>query len=467
MKTNTGKGYFQWVKFIIVAVVYILFTIWNGNYWLLLVLLLIFDIYVLNIIPWWKFDQLKSLTLKRVLEWIDAIIFSLVSVYFINIFAFQHYKIPTSSLEKTLLVGDYLFVSKINYGPRLPNTPLSIPIAHNTLPIFNLKSYSDSPFWNYKRLKGLGTVKRGDIVVFNFPAGDTVVSNYQDYDYYELVHRFGWKYIGTEEKMFGKIMTRPVDRRENYVKRCVAIPGDSLQIINNVVYVNGVLFPYIKCIQFNFFVETKGDLISDEIFKRLNVSKDDQILVNNSTTAPLIFSFLGIKSDKNGNFNPVYRLPLTKKSLYLLKRECTVKSIHIEPENFGGHTYPYGYNTGWTRDNFGPVWIPQKGKTIVLNKKNLALYKRCIVNYEGNILYQSNSSHKIFINNIETNVYTFKYDYYFMLGDNRHNSLDSRSWGFVPEDHIVGKPLIVLLSIDKDRNLFSGKIRLNRIFRFL
>lgn len=465
----------QWVKFFIIAILYILFIVWDDNYWLLGGLLLIFDVYISKKIPWGIWKQLKNSILRKIMEWVDAIVFALIAVYFIHIFIFQHYEIPTSSLEKTLLVGDYLFVSKINYGPRVPNTPLAFPMVHHTLPIINRKSYCDRPHWGYKRLRGLESVKRGDIVVFNFPAGDTVAFNYQNYDYYDLVNQFGWKRVNTEKNRFGKIISRPVDRRENYVKRCIGMPGDSLQIRNNIVYINKTKLPTPKCAQFNYFIETKGNILSEKQFRRLMVSKEDRLLCNNrmkwiicgkSISASFVFNSLGIGPDENGDFNPVYHIPLTKEALILLKRNDWVKSIHMEPENFGGNIYPYECDLGWTRDNFGPIWIPKKGATIDLNERNLALYKRCIVNYEGNTL-RRDKNHRIFINEIETSKYTFNYDYYFMMGDNRHNSLDSRAWGFVPEDHIVGKPLLILMSIDKDQSWWNGKIRWNRVFRFV
>jgi signal peptidase I len=453
----------QWVRFAIIALLYLLFVIWDNNYWLLIGLLLIFDIYISKVIPWdaWKHSQNK--VLRKIADWADAIIFALVAVYFINIFIFQNYKIPSSSLEKTLLVGDYLCVSKVNYGPRVPNTPLSFPLTHHTLPVLNTKSYSDWPHWGYKRLKGLEDVKRNDIVVFNFPAGDTVALKIQNPDYYDLIYnRSDWKRVNTDKNYFGKIVYRPVDRRENYVKRCIGMPGETLEVRDNIVYINGVELPTPKRAQFNYYIETQGNLFSEKQFRKLDVSKDDQYLYNRSQDALLAFEFLGIQRNESGNFNPVYRAPLTQEALRFLEKSGWAKSIHIEPDAFGGPTYPYGYETGWARDNFGPLWIPKKGETIVLDERNLALYKRCIVNYEGNTLRRDGK--KIFINGIPANSYTFQYDYYFMMGDNRHNSLDSRCWGFVPEDHIVGKPLVIWLSIDKDRGWLDGRIRWNRIF---
>ena len=452
----------QWIKFAIVFSLYLLFVIWYGNYWLLIGSLLIFDIYISKVIPWDAWKESKNPFLRKVAEWIDAIVFALIAVYFINIFIFQNYKIPTSSLEKTLLVGDYLFVSKVSYGPRVPNTPLAFPLTHHTLPITNTRSYSEWPHWDYKRLRGLGDVKRNDIVVFNFPAGDTVALKKQDSDYYMWVEANGWEHVNTDTRLFGEVVYRPVDRRENYVKRCIGMPGDSLQIIDNQVYIDGVLLPNPKKAQFNYFVETTGNHWGNKQFRKLDVSKDDQRSVNKEPNSVNILNFLGIRRNEMGNFNPVYRIPLTQEALDFLESSNWANSIQIESDIFGGATYPYSYDTGWTRDNFGPLWIPKKGETIVLNKENIALYQRCIVNYEGNTLRQDGS--KFYINGVPANSYTFKFDYYFMMGDNRHNSLDSRSWGFVPEDHVVGKPLLVWMSIDKDRGWLDGRIRWNRLF---
>ncbi|MDR0508133.1 MAG: signal peptidase I [Dysgonamonadaceae bacterium] len=454
----------QWIKFGIASILYLLFVIWDHNYWLLLALLFIFDIYISRIISWeaWKHSENKAV--RKIAEWADAIIFALVAVYFINIFIFQNYKIPSSSLEKTLLVGDYLFVSKVSYGPRVPNTPLAFPLTHHTLPVFNIKSYSDWPHWEYKRLKGLGSVKRNDIVVFNFPSGDTVALKIQNPDYYDLIYnRTSWDQVNNDKYYFGDVVYRPVDRRENYVKRCVGMPGDSLQIIDNDVYINNSKIPTPKDVEFNYYVEMEGNrLLSEKQFRKLGVSKDDRHLYNHISDARDVFNFLGIERNAAGNYNNIYKIPLTQEALRFLEKSRWAKSIRIEPDAFGGPTYPYWYKTGWRRDNFGPLWIPKKGETIVLNEKNLALYKRCIVNYEGNTLRMDGN--KIFINGVPVNSYTFLYDYYFMMGDNRHNSLDSRCWGFVPEDHIVGKPLLIWLSIDKDRGWFDGKIRWDRLF---
>jgi len=436
----------QWINFSIWAVIYILFAIWMENLWLLFGLIVIVDIFLTKYIPWGSWKKSKNPKVRETLEWIDDVLFALIAVYIINLFVFQNYQIPTSSLEKSLLVGDYLFVSKLSFGPRVPNTPLSFPLVQNTLPILNCKSYIEWPEWGYKRVKGLGTVKRYDIVVFNFPAGDTIALYAQNPDFYNLVEIYGRENIIANKTKFGEVMYRPVDKRENYVKRCIGMPGDTLSVIDNQVYINSVEAYNPEHLQFNYYVETDGSVLTEDQFSMLGINKSDRALVS---------------------MNPmVYCLPMTKKAVEMVKRIPTVKQVRIEPDDLRGSTYPTGYRTGWTRDNFGPIWIPEKGETIRLDERNLALYHRCIRNYENNTL-EIFPDGKILINGKPEASYTFKYDYYFMMGDNRHNSADSRAWGFVPEDHIVGKPILIWLSLEKDRGLFNGGIRWNRMFRMV
>ncbi|WP_106831675.1 signal peptidase I [Parabacteroides pacaensis] len=455
----------QWVKFSIATLLYILFCIWMQNLWLLLGLVVIIDIFLTKYIPWGAWKKAKNPQVRNVLEWVDDIVFALVAVYFINLFIFQNYQIPTPSLEKSLLVGDYLFVSKLSYGPRVPNTPLSFPLVQNTFPILNTKSYLDWPEWGYKRVKGLGKVKRNDIVVFNFPAGDTVALKAQNPDYYTLVAQVGRERLWLDKQTFGDIIYRPVDKRENYVKRCIGMPGDTLQIINNVVYIDGKELPSPEKAQFVYYVQTDGARFTDEQFRMLEISKDDREIASNNSFYTQYFPYMGFEEKAPGDYGTIYRLPLTKEALEKIKKFNFVSNVIIEPDIFGGPTYPVGYETGWTRDNFGPLWIPKKGATIPLNEHNLALYSRCIRNYENNTLEIKNG--QAYINGKPEDTYTFKYDYYFMMGDNRHNSADSRSWGFVPEDHIVGKPILIWLSLDKDRGLFNGGIRWDRMFRMV
>ena len=456
----------QWIKFGIAAFLYALFCLWMQNGWLLLGEIVLVDIYLTKFIPWGAWKKSTNPTIQSILSWVDDIVFALVAVYFINIFLFQNYQIPSSSLEKSLLVGDYLFVSKLSYGPRVPNTPISFPLVQNTLPILNCKSYTDWPEWGYKRVKGLGEVKRNDIVVFNFPAGDTIALLQQNPDYYTLVAQYGREAIHLNKATFGEVMYRPVDKRENYVKRCIGMPGDSLSIRDNQVYINGKAAENPENMQFNYYIETDGTMFSEEQFSLMDVSKDDRgLLGGGNGYGQDLLAYLGFQADANGQYNPVYRMPLTNKALAIAKKFAFVKKIVIEPDAIGGTTYPVDYKTGWTRDNYGPIWIPKKGATIKLDEKNLALYHRCIKNYENNKLEVKDG--KIYINDQPSTEYTFKYDYYWMMGDNRHNSADSRSWGFVPEDHIVGKPIMIWLSLDKDHSLFDGGIRWERIFRWV
>ena len=454
----------QWRNFSIWAILYILFTIWMGNAWLLFGLLVIIDIYLTKFVRWGAWKQSKNKNVKTVLNWIDDILFALIAVYLINIFIFQNYQIPSSSLEKTLLVGDFLFVSKLSYGPRVPNTPISFPLTQNMLPIFNCKSYIEWPNWGYKRVKGLGQVKRNDIVVFNFPAGDTVALNVPNPDYYTLIKSEGRKAIYSDKSKYGEIIYRPVDKRDNYVKRCVGMPGDTLQIFNNQIFINGKLSKDMKNVQHVFYVEIEGGRLSDETFRRLNISVEDQLLVSEARGYSEFLRHLNFSPNADGRFNTIYRLPLTTEALAMIQKVPAVRKIVVEPEEMGGYTYPVDYDLGWGRDNYGPIWIPKKGATIKLDEKNLAIYHRCIRNYENNKLEIGNDG-SVKINGTPSTTYTFKYDYYWMMGDNRHNSADSRSWGFVPEDHIVGKPIFVWLSLDKDKGLFDGGIRWKRLFR--
>lgn len=457
----------QYIKFAIAAVLYGLFILWMQNGWLALGYILLADIYLTKYIPWGAWKKTNNPTLKSIYDWIDDIIFALVAVYFINLFIFQNYQIPSSSLEKSLLVGDYLFVSKVSYGPRVPNTPLSFPLVQNTLPILNCKSYLDWPSWDYKRVAGLGQIQRNDIVVFNFPAGDTVATLQQNPDYYTLVQMYGREAVRMNKQSFGEIIYRPVDKRENYVKRCVGLPGDSLSIRNNQVYINGKAAQNPKNMQLNYFVETETPL-TETMFRNWGVSRDDYMPYGQpcTVTDPETLSFLGFQPNANGAYNLVYRFPMTEAMVAQVKKLPSVKKVIVEPEIIGGTMYyPVDYDNGWTRDNYGPIWIPKRGATIELTPDNLALYRRCIKNYEHNELEEKDGV--VYINGEKATTYTFQYDYYWMMGDNRHNSADSRSWGFVPEDHIVGKPIMIWLSLDKDRSLFDGGIRWNRLFRWV
>ena len=463
----------QWVKFFIVLALYLIFIVWLKSWLGIVVIPFIFDAYITKKIPWTWWKESKNEAVRTVMGWVDAIVFALVAVYFVNLYFFQNYVIPSSSLEKSLLVGDYLFVSKMSYGARIPQTPLHMPLTQHTLPVFNCKSYLDWPNWDYKRVDGLGKVQLNDIVVFNFPAGDTVATKIpaediyrlsyqagkelsnpidfskltveQEREVYDYYYRTGRKYIDDNPGSFGEIISRPVDRRENYVKRCVGLPGQTLEIKNRVVYLDNQPNKEPDNVQYRYYVQTTRPL-PDNLCKELGISQED---------------LMGYYPKES-----VYNIPLTAKAkAALLARKDLVKVIKdVEGDDAGG-LYPVNKNTGWTTDNYGPVWIPKKGETLELSLDNLPIYERLIHVYEGNDLKVADG--KIYINGQESTKYTFQMDYYWMMGDNRHNSADSRFWGFVPEDHIVGKPIFIWLSLDQDRGWTDGKIRWNRLFKFV
>jgi len=465
----------QWGKFIAVTLCYLLFLFWVGSWWGLIVVPFIYDVYISKKIKWQWWKDAEGPT-RFIMGWVDALVFALVAVYFINLFFFQNFVIPSSSLEKSLLTGDYLFVSKVSYGPRIPETPLSMPLTQHTLPIINTKSYIEWPHWDYRRVKGLGHVKLNDIVVFNYPAGDTLCSAdaYKDQDYYALcsyigksllasqgmeqpdlkamnpiaqrdylesVMAMGRKYMKDNPVEYGEIITRPTDRRENYVKRCVGLPGQTLQIKNRIVYLNGKANKEPDNVQYSYYVKLKGQMPTE------------------------LMDELGISNEDMASLNQYGYLPLTQKAAKkLAARKDIVAGIRLNTDAQTGDLYPLNAYTGWTRDNYGPVWIPKKGATVKLNMKNIAVYERPIRAYEHNDLKVKDG--QIYINGRLAHSYTFKMDYYWMMGDNRHNSADSRYWGFVPEDHIVGKPIFIWWSHNPDHPGFSG-IRWSRLFNFV
>ncbi len=461
----------QWTKFAVATILYLLFLVWVKSWLGLIVVPFIYDAYISKKIRWQWWKDAEGPT-RFIMSWVDALVFALVAVYFINQFFFQNYVIPSSSLEKSLLTGDYLFVSKVSYGPRIPETPLTMPLTQHTLPVVNCQSYISWPHWEYRRVKGLGNVELNDIVVFNYPAGDTLVENYQNadfyrdicysmgyqlladrpvdlskmdaqqqYDYFKYVYNTGHQYVVSNPQQFGEVISRPTDRRENYVKRCVGLPGMTLQIKNRTVYLDGKANKEPDNVQYTYNVVLNQPL-SDDMMKELGISMEDLTSLN-----------------QNGY------MPLTKRAAKALAaNKAVVKSVTPAPEMKNDLLYPLDKVTGWTRDNYGPVWIPKKGATLKLDINNIAIYERPIVAYEHNTLDVKDG--KIYINGKETDKYTFKMDYYWMMGDNRHNSADSRYWGFVPEDHIVGKPIFIWWSSDPDRRGFSG-IRWNRLFNMV
>lgn len=453
----------KYFRFALTSLLWILFVVWLGNYWYLLGLGIIYDLYITRKINWtfWKKRTGKN---SVFIEWLDALIFAVVAVTLINIYFFQNYKIPTPSMESTMLVGDHLYVSKMSYGPRVPNTPLAFPFTQNRLPLVEKESYLTWIQLPYKRLAGFNTVKRNDIVVFNFPAGDTVVVEQSARSYYSIVREYAmglksqdlygkrslqpWNtYMASARKAVRNspnftIVERPVDRRDNYIKRCVAVPGDSLLIRNGDVFVNGEPQPDFKGIQYEYLVQTNGQPLNPRVMEKYGVSGE----------------YLGIQN------NPRYYMPLSKQTAEQIRKELpniakVERQVYTEPDF---QTFPNSQQFEWSVDEYGPLWIPAKGKTVQLNIDNLCYYDRIIEAYEGNTLNVKND--KIYINGKETTEYTFKMDYYFMMGDNRHRSADSRFWGFVPEDHIIGKPKFIWLSTDKEKS-FPKSIRWKRFFK--
>ena len=461
----------QWLKFAAVMALYLLFLLWVQSWLGLVVVPFIYDVYISKKINWQWWRDAET-PVRVVMSWVDAIVFALVAVYFINLFFFQNFVIPTSSLEKSLLTGDYLFVSKVSYGPRIPQTPLTLPLTQNTIGVVGCKSYIEWPHWDYRRVKGLGNIQLNDIVVFNYPGGDTVMlgTNYEGQDFnlecykqgravytnlpnldsitaeerlsvFARLRAAGRRQIESNEVVFGTIDTRPTDRRDNYVKRCVGLPGQTLQIKNHIIYLDGKANKEPDQVQYSYLVKLKRYPTEEELL-------DLQITMENLADWHNYGTFV-----------------MTNRTAEILRhRKDLCESIEPFPEITEADVYPQNGHYHWTRDNYGPVWIPKKGESVALTLDNLPIYERPIRTYEGNQLEVRGG--KIYINGQQASSYTFKMDYYWMMGDNRHNSLDSRYWGFVPEDHVVGKPIFIWWSSDPDRSGFSG-IRWNRLFRMV
>lgn len=451
----------RWIRFAIVCAIFIGWVAWLGSWWVLIFLPLLFDIYITGYIPftWWK--NSKNAAVRTIMSWVDAIVYALILVYFVFAYVGQNYEIPSSSLEKTLLVGDYLWVNKMAYGPRVPMTPVHFPLVQNTLPIVNTKSYLENPQWKYHRLKGLGKVETGDIVVFNFPAGDTVALKMQNPDYYTLIKYFGRDAVNTYKEKFGEVIYRPVDRRENYVKRAVGLPGEWLSIKDGEIYINDSLQKMPENAQFNFYFQAKHPL-TERIWEELGIAVDDRNEVGITSDDIESLRTLGFTVNADGSVPPIYVSPLSHAMYENLLNHPSIGRVMKMTAPSGEFLFPDLISNNWTRSDYGPVWIPRKGATLHITPENWPMYERVIRNYEGHTDSYVKDG-KVYVDGKETQYYTFAMDYYFMMGDNRDNSLDSRYWGFVPEDHIVGKPMKVLISFDKDKGLFNGGIRWNRI----
>lgn len=372
-------------------------------------------------------------------EWIDAAAFAVVAATLIRTFVFEAYTIPTPSMEKTLLVNDFLFVSKSAYGPRIPNTPIAMPFVHHTIPVINTKSYVEWLHIPYTRWFA-SPITRNDAVVFNFPANDTLINDEERYGskvtYYQAIRQQGREQV---MQNFGDlIITRPVDKRENFIKRCVAVAGDEFEIKNGVLFINKV--------------EQSTPSESERYYKVYTTSplNEEELQAIGIHTDPDLGEFF---PEANGTYN-INMTAGEKDKVAAMKNVSKVESFIAPVSN---ELYPY-YDSSrhWSIDNFGPLWVPKKGASIELTPDNYTRYERCIRTYEGNQL--ENRGGKIYVNGAEARSYTFKMNYYWLMGDNRHNSLDSRYWGFVPEDHVVGKASLIWFS-------WQNGPRWKRIFR--
>jgi signal peptidase I len=430
-----------YIRFFFSSLLYIIWVYWLGNLWLLAGLAILFDLFITKFVNWrfWRKRKGTGEKHKLITELVDSLFIAGLLAIFIRTFFIEAYFIPTSSMEKTLQVGDYIIVSKLQYGPRLPITPITIPFTHNVLPYTrNSKSFSSLITFPYHRLSGKSNIKNFEIVVFNYPEGDTVIKRLPDKSYYQMVRQYGYMYVNQHyEKIY-----RPVDKRDNYTKRVIGIPGDTVRILHGRAFVNDFPEPLAIGHQFNYSIKAQGTAGDTLLFNKLGVSDYD---INYNI------------------YNSVYSVPLSRRMYRELVDSSYFKTVlryeSIDPSGVNNQIFPFSSKYFWTEDNYGPVVVPRKGDSVKLSTLNLPLYKRIISSYERNRINVRNDS--IFINGMFTEYFTFRMNYYFMMGDNRHNSNDSRYWGFVPEDHIIGKANWVWFSIDKN----NKEIRWNKIFR--
>jgi signal peptidase I len=401
-------------------------------------------------------------------EWGDAIVFAIVAASIIRTYFLEAFTIPTGSMEKSLLIGDFLFVSKMAYGPKVPQTPLSIPFFHHSIPSSTVPSYLEWIELPYQRLPGFGKVERNDIVVFNYPEGDTVLLEYQSQRSYEQVVRDQVYLLRQRDAERGiaerplsvyenyarrtikeqmPYVVRPVDKREHYIKRCVALPGDELKVEGAKLYINGETAFIPNDFQYKFNITSTRPLNKQLMKDSFDVNLQD---------------FQGQQLGEKF----MYNFPLPLSEMEAVEKLASVESVEIDVTPSGESPnrmfFPNSYDYDWSPDFFGPITIPAKGTTVALNAHSLPLYKRIITVYEGHSLQEKDGN--IFIDGELATDYTFAMDYYFMMGDSRHNSADSRFWGFVPENHIVGEAAFIWMSLDPEKGWFDGKIRFDRMF---
>lgn len=451
-------------------------------------------------------------------EWGDSIVFALIAASLIRGYVLEAFTIPTPSMEKELLVGDFLFVNKLSYGTRVPFTPLSYPLVHNTIPFTYANSYSEAIKLPYYRLPGFGKVERNDIVVFNYPTGDTSVfgrsygsegagGELQGHNYYQFVRQEAYlqstkdrispdvflnnteryESMGRKKILENNLLYdfsagrniqlqghahRPIDKKENYIKRCVAVADDTLEIRNGDLYINGKRSIVGEHVNFKHKVEFNralGNLdfpkLKDKFGFNLGLYKDLTSLNEGSGNLPVGQKVCYVNMSVGLKDKLIQSLDAGELGdLRIVSVERKIDSTGDKINSYISF-YPYHKSCLWTADNYGPIWMPKAGSSISMNEENWAMYKRCITTYENNNASFSNG--KFILNGEEVSTYTFKQNYYYMVGDNRHNSADSRMWGFVPEDHVVGKGLIIWMSKDQELGWTNGGVRWNRIFKTL
>jgi len=424
---------------------------------------------------------------KLIKNWIDPIVFAIIAASIIRGYFIEAFTIPTSSLEKSLMVGDFLFVNKFAYGPKIPQTPLSFPFAHHTIPVVNSKSYLEWVKLPYFRLPGFGTVKNNDIVVFNYPDGDTVLLNFQDRSYYQTIRdlavdmksegfktdssktdefylRMSRDYLNNSDNSFqnnrvGKIQARPADKREHYVKRCVAIAGDKFSVINGDVHINNIKQEMPKKAQHYYYVKTKnkvfGEIIMSkekfytlsnlELLDKLDIYADEAVREGLIESGDTTTYFLNMPAD-------------VAEKVKALPDVISIKKYVQKDKEYDPRIFPHYASFAWNNDNFGPLLIPKQGLTVPIDTHNICLYEKVLNTYDDGIHQITKEGAKVLYDGKPITSYTFKQDYYFMMGDNRHNSADSRSWGLVPFDHVVGSPFFVWFSMKyPEKNQISGK----------